>query len=493
MPFLTNRMKTYNTETLIIGAGPAGLACALKLSEKNKKFIIIEKDSVVGGLSKTYKFEEGDGSVFFTDNGPHRFFSKNPYLYEFIGDILGNDWIKVKRYTRQYIDGKYYDYPINPIQALKNIGPIKAFLILTDYFIAKIKFGLFKMPINNFKDYIEANFGKRLGEFSMINYTEKIWGIKADTIHQDWAGQRIKGLDLKQIIFDFVKKLFNKKDNDTASLIDEFYYPVNGSSQIYQNIVDKLILKKYDIFFLTEVTSVNKTNDGFETELIINNEKCLIKSKFLVESVPVTQFIKLLKPIPPEVIFDALKNFKYRSQVYLFITLDKESLTKDQWIYLPKKEIPFARVSEMRNFSDKLSPIGKTSLFIEFFCTENDNIWNMNKDELLNISLPHLEKMKLFSKHEIRQTYLIKQKYVYPIYDINYKEYMEKTISFIDSIENLFAIGRPGRFRYNNQDHSLEMGILAAKCIIDNKRYDFDSIGNEKDYYEKGDIITKIK
>src|ERR1035437_526455 len=120
-------MKIYNTETLIIGAGPAGLACALKLSEKNKDFIVIEKDSAPGGLSKTYKFEEKDGSVFFTDNGPHRFFSKNPYLYEFIGGILGNDWIKVKRHTRQYIDGKYYDYPINPIQALKNIGLVKAF------------------------------------------------------------------------------------------------------------------------------------------------------------------------------------------------------------------------------------------------------------------------------------------------------------------------------------------------------------------------------
>ncbi len=486
-------MKTYTTETLIIGAGPAGLACAVELSKKSKDFIIIEKETLPGGLSKTYTFKEKDGSVFYTDNGPHRFFSKNPYLYEFISDILGKDWIKVKRHTRQYINGKFYDYPINAVQALKNIGILESLLMLKDYLISKIKFKIFKKPILNFRDYIEAHFGKRLGEFNMINYTEKIWGIPAVTIHQDWAKQRIKGLDLRAIILNIFKKITQRKDPTAASLVDEFYYPANGSGEIYENIVKKLSKEKYSIFFNTQTTQISLTDSVFETEVVINNEKCLIKSKFLVESIPINNFINIFKPTPTKPVLDAISNLKYRSQVYLFITLNKESLSNDQWIYFPNTEIPFGRISEMKNFSKKMSPEGKTSIFIEFFCTENDKVWNMSKDELLDLTLPHIEKIGLFSKKEIRDAYLIKQKNAYPVYDLEYKEHVSKVMDYIDSIENLFAIGRPGRFRYNNQDHSLEMGILAAKSILENKKYDFDLIGSEDEHYEAGKIVTSTK
>ena len=156
--------------TLIIGAGPAGLAAAMELSRAGKEFRVIEKSATVGGLAKTYSFEE-NGLVFRTDNGPHRFFSKNPYLYRFIEGLIKEQWIEVKRQTRQYIGGKFYDYPVNPAQALANIGPRKAVKIVADYAAAQVRYGLLKRPIRNFEDHIVAHFGRTLGEFNMLNYT----------------------------------------------------------------------------------------------------------------------------------------------------------------------------------------------------------------------------------------------------------------------------------------------------------------------------------
>jgi protoporphyrinogen oxidase len=176
--------------------------------------------------------------------------------------------------------------------------------------------------------------------------------------------------------------------------------------------------------------------------------------------------------------------------VYLFVTLNKESLSKDQWIYFPSKEVPFGRVSEMRNFCNTMSPKGKTSLFIEFFCTEGDDIWSMNKGELFELSFPFIEAAGLFNKADVRDIYHFKLKNVYPVYDVGYREHAERVKEYLDSFSNMYAIGRPGRFRYNNQDHSLEMGILAARSIIEGFRHDIESVGIENEYYENGKAST---
>src|SRR6266536_2615515 len=114
-------MKTITTKTLIIGAGPAGLATAMELLRADEDFVLIEKQPIVGGLARTHVFQEGD-LTFRTDNGPHRFFSKNQYLYDFIEDLIDEQWITVQRQTRQFIDGKFYDYPVKATQALRNVG-----------------------------------------------------------------------------------------------------------------------------------------------------------------------------------------------------------------------------------------------------------------------------------------------------------------------------------------------------------------------------------
>lgn len=486
------KLKRIKTTTLIIGAGPAGLAAAMELSRAGKDFMVIEKQSVVGGLARTYTFKEGK-HTFLTDNGPHRFFSKNQYLYDFIEDLLKEKWITVARQTRQHIDGKFYDYPVNAPQALRNLGALKAARIGFDYLVAKVQYGWLKKPMRNFDDYVVANFGRTLAEFNMINYTEKIWGVPAKTIHSDWAGQRIKGLSLSSLAKNSLGKLIGSKSGDTPkSLIDTFYYPENGTGLIYNAIVDRITKQGYKVLLETAPTELKHDGKKF-TEAIVDSPqgKMVIEFENLVESVPMKDFIKLIKPMVPAKIIAANDKLRYRHQKYLFITLDKESVSTDQWIYFPSKETPIARVSEMRNFSKTMSPKGKTSLFIEFFCFEGDDLWTMPDADLFEIALKYFEKINFFKREEVRKYYVLKERNVYPIYDVHYKTYLAVLKDYLDTFTNLYYIGRPGRFRYNNQDHSLEMGMLAAKSLIDGIKYDIEKVGSEFEYYESGTLKTK--
>ncbi|HME87422.1 MAG TPA: FAD-dependent oxidoreductase [Candidatus Nanoarchaeia archaeon] len=481
-------------EVLIIGAGPAGMAAAMELSKAKKNFTVVEKDSQVGGLSKTYAFKE-DNLTFLTDNGPHRFFSKNQYLYSFIEELLHEKWIKVRRQTRQFIEGKFYDYPINAKQALVNVGVFKAARMVLDYGIARIQYGLFRKKIENFDDYIVANFGRTLGEFNMLNYTEKIWGIPCTEIHSDWAKQRIKGLNLRTAAWNAILTTFAKKQtHGPKSLVDAFYYPEHGTGEIYETIRQKIEKQGHPVLTNSYPTKVKHSKNKI-TDVILNidGKEKIVQPKYLVESIHITDFLKLLDPQPPKEVMDAMKKLRYRSQAYLFITLNKKKITDDQWIYFPDRDVPIGRVSEMRNFSEKMSPPGKTSLFVEFFCNEGDDVWNMDEDELFELALPYFEKYKFFTKKEVRKYYVIKQRNVYPIYDIHYQRFVNIIKKYLDKFDNLFYIGRPGRFRYNNQDHSLEMGMLAAQSIIDGKKYNIGKVGDEEEYYESGKLPPEQK
>lgn len=145
----------------------------------------------------------------------------------------------------------------------------------------------------------------------------------------------------------------------------------------------------------------------------------------------------------------------------------------------------------MKNFSQDMSPKGKTSLFVEYFVFENDKIWNMKNDKLFDLTIKHLEKLGFLKKNEVINYHILKNKFVYPIYDLDYQKNLDIISEYLNKFKNLFWIGRPGRFKYNNQDHSLEMGIEAARSIISKNKIDIDKIGSEKEYFEEGEINIK--
>ncbi|MCA8949723.1 MAG: FAD-dependent oxidoreductase [Planctomycetes bacterium] len=476
-------------DILILGAGPAGLACAMELSRKGRQSVIVEKDAQVGGLAKTLRIEQ-DGELFLTDIGPHRFFSKNKYLYDFIEDLLHEEWRLVPRQTRQFIDGKFYDYPVKASQTFRNIGLWKSLRIVFDYFWARVSYGVFGRKLATFEDYVVSNFGRTLAEFSMINYSEKIWGIPAAEIHPDWAKQRISGLNLWSV---FAKAIGLGGKKGPKSLVDQFYYPQFGTGRIYEEIAKHLVAVGSELHVESEPVAV-RHEGGRITAVDVRDKDGQVRTyhpDHLVESVPLTRFLELLDPPPPAAVREAASGLKWRAQVYLFLTLAKDSITKDNWIYFPNKDIPFGRTSEMKNFSDDMCPPGKTSFFIEFFAFEDEPIYSMTKEQVFELAIPYFEKWGFFTRDEVTSVHLIKRPCVYPVYDLEYDQRLGVVRDWLDGIENLIYVGRPGRFRYTNQDHSLEMGILASRMILEGRKYDLDTIGAENEYFEKGPIYEK--
>ncbi|OGJ83689.1 hypothetical protein A3J91_04910 [Candidatus Peribacteria bacterium RIFOXYC2_FULL_58_10] len=474
---------------LVLGGGPAGMAAAFELSRAGKRVTVVEREENVGGLAKTLVIHRPEGT-YRTDIGPHRFFSKNRYLYEMIEDLLGERWIAVPRHTRFYVNEKFYFYPVRLRNVIGQLGFIQSFRVVRDFLYEKVRSVLKPRKIASFGDYAISNFGRTLAEFNMINYTEKIWGLPVDQISVDWASQRIAGLSpwatLKKMIW---------KQGGPKTLVDSFHYPDHGSGLIYERMRERVESAGGIVLTRTEPTAL-EWKDHRITRVFLKNEEGVktFEPEAVVSSIPMTHAALLFAPQAPAHVMEAANSLKFRAQVYLFLTVDRDHVTHDNWIYFPNKEIPFGRIAEMKNFSSRMVPDGKTSLFIEFFCFEGDDIWRKSADDLFHLAIQWLEKLKFLKREEVLSFHHFRQPHVYPLYDLTYSDRVSEVITWMDTFENFHAIGRPGRFRYTNQDHSLEMGILAAKNVLAGRRiHDIDAVGSDSESFEKGYVPHERK
>ena len=166
-------------DNIIIGAGPAGLTTAYELAKLGSRSCILEADDVVGGISRTVDYKG-----FKFDIGGHRFFSKVDYVNQIWSEILADELLDRPRLSRIYYDGKFFDYPLQAVNALTQLGPTEAVRVGLSYLRARA------LPTNNettLEDWVSNRFGRRLYEIFFKTYTEKVWGIPCDEISSDWA------------------------------------------------------------------------------------------------------------------------------------------------------------------------------------------------------------------------------------------------------------------------------------------------------------------
>ena len=165
----------------------------------------------VGGLARTTEFR---GSRF--DVGAHRFFTRNIEIHALFTHVLGDQLIRVPRLSRIFHDGKYFDYPLTPANAVFGIGPREGLAIAASYAAARLRAVLAPRPIESFEDWIVDRFGDRLYRHFFKTYTEKVWGISCRQIGADWAAQRIRGLSLIAALRNADLEVAGRRHQDTG-------------------------------------------------------------------------------------------------------------------------------------------------------------------------------------------------------------------------------------------------------------------------------------
>jgi protoporphyrinogen oxidase len=456
------------------------LTAAYELLKHGFSSIVLEADNTVGGISRTCEYK---GNRF--DIGGHRFFTKVDYVQELWHEILDDEFLLRPRLSRIYYRGKFFDYPLKPVNALLGLGPIEAVRIGFSYLKAQA------FPSRDevsFEQWITNRFGKRLFQIFFKGYTEKVWGMPCEEISADWAAQRIKNLDLLTALRNALfGSMTSGKAEMISTLIDQFHYPRHGPGQMWEDCARQLEKGGTKLSKETSVIGI-RHQDGRVQSLRVRDtsghEEEVVGEQFL-SSMPIRNLIHSLDPPPPREVIEAADSLRYRDFLTVALIIDKDDLFPDNWIYIHADELKVGRIQNFKNWSPEMvSDPKRTALGLEYFVQEHDESWSMEDADLIELGRREIAELGLASAEDVIDGTVVRMPKAYPVYDGNYQAALQVIREWLECLENLQLIGRNGQHRYNNQDHSMVTGVYAARNII-GESYDIWDVNVEADYHEE--------
>ncbi len=475
---------TTPSSCVILGGGPAGLTAGWALTQAGHPVTVLEADPrYVGGIARTV---EQEGYRF--DIGGHRFFSKSAEVNEVWVKILPEEFQDCPRLSRIYYKKKFFNYPLEAMDALLKLGPIETARILVSYLKAKF-FPI--RPEPSFEDWVVNRFGRRLFEIFFKSYTEKVWGITCKEISADWAAQRIKGLSLREAIASAFR---GKKAPATAkTLIRQFNYPRLGPGQMWEAAVDRIHATGVGHVRMghrvKEVQWVAEGNARRVTQVLIEREdgsQITETGDTFISSIPLQELILAMRPTPPAEVVTAAKSLRYRDFLTVCLVVNQENIFPDTWIYIHDPSVKVGRVQNYKNWSPSMVPDSKkTSLGLEYFCFEGDGLWTMPEDELRALATKEVAQIGLARPDQIEKAFIVRMPKAYPIYDQAYQTHVDVIRKWLNAFTNLQPVGRNGMHRYNNQDHSMMTALLAVRNI-QGADYDCWEVNTDAEYHESG-------
>ena len=461
--------------TVVIGAGPAGLTAARELVRRGKKPVVLEKGALVGGLARTESYRG-----FHFDLGGHRFFTKVPEVEALWRDTLGADFMRRPRLSRIFYSGRFFHYPLRPWNAIAGLGPVQALLVGASYLRWQVR------PYREeetFEEWVTNRFGRRLFRIFFKTYTEKVWGVPCSELKAEWAAQRIKDLSLRTAVLN----MFLGSRTTIRTLIDEFDYPRRGPGMMWAAV--RAAVEDGGGTVRTEADVVGLRRDGNCVRAVVvavEGGTETIPASEVISSMPITELVARMDPPAPAEVRAAAARLTYRDFLTVCLIVRGTELFPDNWIYVHDPGVRVGRIQNFRNWSPDMVPDGThSSLGLEYFCTEGDDLWRTADADLVALGTREIEHIGLARASDVEDGCVVRVPKAYPVYDASYREHLAVVRRWVDDLANVQTIGRNGLHRYNNQDHAMVTGMLAVRNLLDGEAHDLWGVNTEQEYHEE--------
>jgi protoporphyrinogen oxidase len=466
---------------VVLGGGLAGLSCAYELAKAGAEVTVLEREPHLGGMASSF-VETVGGEHWTYDFGPHRFHTVDEQLIAHVREILAGNHRQAERLSRIVLGGRFFDYPLQTGNVLRNLPPLVLLRSFLDYFWVRFseRVGLSHYSDENFEGWVTKRFGRTLYDLFFGRYTGKAWKMPPEEISGDWASQRISQLSLG----DAVKKTLFRPRNAPRSLVTSFIYPNEGGiGEIARGYLRELEGMGATVVTDAPITRLHRDATRISAVEYGGPSAGLLEADEFISTIPITVLARCVRPSAPEPVLRAISSLKYVSIIFVYLRLDKPHVSPDSWLYLPDHHLTVHRISEFKNFSPNCAPPDKTMVCAEITCRIGDEHWRMGEQELIRIASSDLQQIGFIEQGEVLGGFVKRIPHAYPVYDLEYKQNLAPVLDFVHTFENVRTGGRQGLFRYNNMDQSIEMGRKMAWGLVSEREVDHEAVATESEYF----------
>ncbi|PIO05622.1 hypothetical protein COT47_04035 [Candidatus Woesearchaeota archaeon CG08_land_8_20_14_0_20_43_7] len=318
----------------------------------------------------------------------------------------------------------------------------------------------------SYEDYLVNRFGRGIFDLVFGQYAKKVWGEPSE-LSAELARTRVAIPSLLVMLKNMI--IGNKGDPKVSA--DVFHYPKSGIKELPENLSKNIMKKNGKILFQSEpIEIITKDRNMKQVKIRQKNTTLALDADYCISTIPLCETAKLLRPKATKEVIKHADSLKYRSLILLYVVVDKNRLFDDNWIFYPEEEFIFNRLSEQKGFSESMIPKGKTVLCVEITVDNSDPLLKAGDKKIFERAIKDLEKADIIKKKEAIDFFTVVLKDIYPIYGLDFREHVDSVLGHIDEVEGLITNGRPGLFNYNNMDHCLDMGFIAASHVISGKK-----------------------
>jgi protoporphyrinogen oxidase len=449
---------------VILGAGPAGLACAYQILKDapRRKVVIVDQAPFVGGAGASF---EWNGHTL--DYGPHAFHTRGSEPEQLVRDIFSDApdlLVEGHKLVHVYLKGKLLKYPLQVREALLKFNVFISIRIVFEFILTSLFHAAVSIPITSFESWGKKRFGPTLYKLSFGDYTEKVWKTRADKISEKFASEKIQGFNF----IGLIRRLFRIGGQVTEPYYQTWVYPKFGAGKLYESLGQHLESQGVKFQLATRVKSLDVENGSVKSvRLERAGDEKVVRCAWLVNTVPLPHFVLMLGCDIPFSVRYAASQLRYISLILVYLEFDLEKVSDDHWFYLLDPKFRCNRVTEQKNLSASTMAPGKTVLSFELTCRVGDEYWRKSDEELYQIVLNDCANIE-FMKPMISKIAAVTIKRVPHVYEIYFKDFDKAAATLLEythGFSNVSTIGRRGLFLQGDQHQSVEMGLEMGKLI----------------------------